>query len=88
LVKAKGRKGDILFAISTSGNSKNIIKAAQMAKELGLIVVGLTGAEGGQLRSACDLLIAIPSNDTQRIQEAHILVGHIICQIVEENYFI
>jgi D-sedoheptulose 7-phosphate isomerase len=87
LVKAKGRKGDILFAISTSGNSRNIIRAAQMAKELGLIVIGMTGESGGGLRSSCDVLINIPSSDTQRIQEAHIMVGHIICQIVEENYF-
>ena len=87
LVKAKGRKGDILFAISTSGNSANIIKASQTAKEMGLTVIGMTGNDGGQLKTCCDILIHIPSDDTQRIQEAHILIGHIICQLVEENLF-
>jgi D-sedoheptulose 7-phosphate isomerase len=87
LVQAKGKSGDILFAISTSGESKNIIRAAQKAKELGLIVVAMTGQHGGQLKIYADVWINVPAADTQRIQEAHILIGHIICQLVEENYF-
>ncbi|MBK8846652.1 MAG: D-sedoheptulose 7-phosphate isomerase [Bacteroidetes bacterium] len=87
LVKAKGRKGDILIALSTSGNSANIIKALQVAKERGLIIVGLTGATGGKMKDLCNYLINIPSNDTPRIQESHITAGHIICQLVEENMF-
>lgn len=87
LVKAKGRKGDVLFAISTSGNSGNIIEAVKTAKERGLIVIGMTGESGGKMKDMCDYLFNVPSNDTPRIQESHILIGHIICQLVEENYF-
>ncbi|MBW8050991.1 MAG: SIS domain-containing protein [Cytophagales bacterium] len=84
LIKAKGRKGDILVGISTSGNSGNIVNAIQTANDLGLITVGLTGTTGGELKDSCQYLINIPSNDTPRIQEAHILVGHIICELVEK----
>jgi D-sedoheptulose 7-phosphate isomerase len=87
LVKAKGRKGDVLIGISTSGNSQNIINAFQVAKERQMITIGFTGESGGKMKELSDFLINIPSTDTPRIQEAHITVGHIICQLVEENYF-
>lgn len=87
LVKGKGRKGDILFGISTSGNSKNIIRACDQARALGMITIGMTGATGGQLKPYCDFLLNVPSVDTPRIQEAHILLGHIICEYVEQNMF-
>ena len=87
IVKAKGRKGDVLFAISTSGNSQNVINAINQAKEQGMIIVGLTGKTGGKMKDICDFLIPVPSQDTPRIQEAHILIGHIICQLVEEDLF-
>ena len=87
LLESKGRKNDVLIAISTSGNSKNIVNAAAKAKELGITVVGLTGAKNGSLDSYCDHLLKVPSEDTPRIQEAHILIGHIICEIVELKLF-
>ena len=87
LVQAKGREGDILFGISTSGNSENIVKALAQAKNQGLTTVGFTGDSGGALKEYADHLINIPSTDTPRIQEAHILVGHIICEFVEANLF-
>ena len=87
IVKAKGRKGDILVGLSTSGNSGNIIEAFKVAKERGLIIVGFTGATGGKMAAYCDYLINIPSTDTPRIQECHITAGHIICQLVEEQFF-
>ena len=87
IVKAKGRKGDILVGLSTSGNSGNIVEAFKVAKERGLIIVGFTGETGGKMKEYCDYLINIPSTDTPRIQECHISVGHIICQLVEEKLF-
>ncbi|MEY4935758.1 MAG: hypothetical protein RIS64_2117 [Bacteroidota bacterium] len=87
LVRAKGRKGDILFCISTSGNSPNILKAIEVAKKRDIIVVGMTGKTGGKMGAMCDFLLNVPSNDTPRIQESHILLGHIICQLVEERMF-
>lgn len=87
LLRARGKKGDILFAISTSGNSRNVVHAAQTARELGLTVVVLTGADGGELKPYADVLCRVPSTDTQRIQEAHMLIGHIVCQLVEDIYF-
>ncbi len=87
IVKAKGRKGDILIGLSTSGNSGNIVEAFKVAKERGLIIVGFTGETGGKMKEFCDYLINIPSTDTPRIQECHITVGHIICQLVEEKFF-
>ena len=87
LVKAKGRQGDILFAISTSGNSMNIVKACEQAKQQQMLVVGMTGALGGKLKACCDFLLNVPSVDTPRIQESHIMVGHIICELVEKNIF-
>ncbi len=87
LVKAKGRKGDILIALSTSGNSGNIIKALETAHQREMINIGLTGSTGGKMKSLCNYLINVPSNDTPRIQESHIMIGHIICQLVEELQF-
>lgn len=87
LVKAKGRKGDILIGISTSGNSTNVIKAIEVANEIGMITVGMTGKPGGKMRNLCKYLINVPSTDTSRIQEAHIMIGHIICEIVEKELF-
>ena len=86
-IRAVGKKGDVLVAISTSGNSENIYNAIQMAKETGMYCVGLTGMTGGKMSSSVDTLINIPSVDTPRIQEAHILVGHIICELVEQELF-
>lgn len=86
-ISAKGREGDALIALSTSGNSKNIIKAIQAAKEKNMLTIGLTGESGGKMAGLCDYLIQIPSKDTPRIQEAHILVGHIICELVEAALF-
>lgn len=87
LVKAKGVKGDIVVGISTSGNSKNIIRAFQECKKLGVSTIALTGRTGGQMKTEADLLINVPSTDTPRIQETHILIGHIICEIVEMELF-
>ena len=87
LIDGIGLPGDILIGLSTSGNSKNIIKAFETAKEKGMVTIGFTGMTGGQLKSLSDYLINIPSTDTPRIQESHILVGHIICQLVEEKIF-
>ena len=68
------------------GNSSNIIKAINKAKELGALTIGLTGKDGGELKEICDHCLVIPSNNTARIQEAHILIGHMICEIVDEEY--
>ena len=87
IVKAKGRKGDVLVAISTSGNSENVINAIEQAKKQGMTVVGFSGKTGGKMKRFCDILIPVPSEDTPRIQECHILIGHIICQLVEEQLF-
>jgi len=87
LVKAKGRTGDVLIGISTSGNSKNIIKALEVANKIGMITVGMTGESGGKIIDICKYLINVPSKDTPRIQEAHIMIGHIICEIVEKELF-
>ncbi len=87
MLKGCGRKGDILFAISTSGNSKNIMNAIEEAKKQNMITVGMTGESGGRMREMCDYMLRVPSNDTPRIQESHILIGHIICQLIEEQLF-
>ncbi len=76
--------GDVAVGISTSGNSRNVVEAVNMARELGLFTIGLTGASGGQMRELVDALIAVPSNDTPRIQECHILIGHALCDAVEQ----
>ena len=87
LVMAMGRKNDILIGLSTSGNSVNINRAFKEANALGMITVGLTGQTGGELKEKCTYLLNIPSIDTPRIQEVHILIGHIICEIVENKLF-
>ncbi len=86
-IEAMGQKGDVFIAISTSGNSKNILMGLEAAKSKGLITVGLTGASGGKMAALCDYAIKAPSDSTPRIQECHILVGHIICGAVEANLF-
>jgi len=83
-VEALAKRGDVALGISTSGNSPNVIEAVKKAKALGLVTIGLSG-DGGKLKAACDILIAVPSKDTPRIQEAHIMIGHIICELVELN---
>lgn len=87
LVRAMGRPGDILVAISTSGNSNNIIKAVEAANDLDMITIGLTGMTGGRMIEVCKELIKVPSKDTPRIQESHIMIGHIICELVESSIF-
>ena len=87
MVKGMGRNGDILVGISTSGNSKNIILAIEEAKKAGMITVGLTGESGGKMRDLCNYILRVPSADTPRIQESHIMIGHIICLLIEEKLF-
>lgn len=87
LIEAKGAVGDVLVAISTSGNSVNIIKALEAAKQKGMITVGFTGESGGKMKELCHFLINVPSADTPRIQESHIMIGHIICELVETALF-
>ena len=87
IVKGSGRAGDILVSLSTSGNSVNIINAIEQAKKIGMINVVLTGETGGKMKAICDNLINVPSKDTPRIQESHIMIGHIICQLVEQELF-
>jgi D-sedoheptulose 7-phosphate isomerase len=86
-IEANGVKGDMFIGISTSGNSKNIIEALKTSQEKGIVTVGLTGASGGEMADLCDYCIKVPSKETPRIQEAHILIGHIICSVVEEELF-
>jgi D-sedoheptulose 7-phosphate isomerase len=88
LIKGIGIKGDIVIGLSTSGNSKNIIAAFEEAKSKGLVTIGFTGSTGGKMVDCSDYLINVPSNDTPRIQESHITVGHIICELVEDKYFV
>ena len=85
-LQANAKKGDILIGLSTSGNSSNINNAAIYAKKFGIKVISLTGNDGGKLKSISDLNINIDSNSTQRVQEMHILIGHIICDMIERNY--
>lgn len=87
MIDGIGEKGDVLIGLSTSGNSGNIIKAFEVAREKGMATIAFTGITGGQMKSVSDYLINIPSADTPRIQESHITIGHIICQLVEEKYF-
>lgn len=79
--------GDVLVGLSTSGNSKNIVEAFNVARKMGVITVGLTGAGGGKMNDLSDYLFNVPSSDTPRIQESHILIGHIICELVEAQIF-
>lgn len=87
LIKGLGKPGDILVGLSTSGNSTNIVKAFETAREKGMVTIGMTGEGGGKMKALSDHLISIPSRNTPRIQEAHMLIGHTICQLVEEQYF-
>lgn len=85
-VAGLGRVGDVLIGISTSGNSGNVVKAVELARTMGLHTIGFTGEGGGKMRELCDITLAIPSKVTARIQEMHILIGHIICELIEEGY--
>lgn len=87
LINGIGKQDDILVGMSTSGNSINILKAFETARAKGITTIGMTGQGGGKMAPLCDQLLAIPSSNTPRIQEAHMLLGHIICQLVEEKYF-
>ncbi|MBS1918896.1 MAG: D-sedoheptulose 7-phosphate isomerase [Bacteroidetes bacterium] len=87
MIDGIGEAGDVLVGLSTSGNSKNITSAFETARPKKITTVGFTGASGGKMKSLSDHLINVPSSDTPRIQESHILIGHIICQLVEEKYF-
>jgi len=87
LIKAKGRKGDVLIGLSRSGNSGNVLKAFELASEIGMITVGMTGESGGKMKSLSKYLLNVPSSDTPRIQECHIMMGHIICELVEDQMF-
>ena len=87
MINACGKKGDILFALSTSGKSKNIINAIHEAKEKGMTTVGFTGSKVNDMDSICDLIIKIPNSNVPRIQESHMLLGHIICDLIEQEMF-
>ena len=84
-VQGLGRAGDVLVAISTSGHSRNVIRAVEAARAAGMTVIGLLGRDGGALRELCDVAIVVPSQVTARIQEAHILIGHTLCGLIEES---
>lgn len=86
-LEANAKKGDVFFAISTSGNSEGILEAIKTAKEQGLFVIGFSGLTGGKMFPLCDYCFRVPSKDTARIQEAHILIGHIICALIEQAFF-
>ncbi len=87
LIRGKGRKGDVLFALSTSGNSANVIRGVEEAAKIGMTTIALTSGSGGKLKAIADHLIAIPTKDTMRTQEAHIMLGHLICELVETAIF-
>ncbi len=86
-VEAVGQEGDVLIAISTSGNSPNILKAIEAAKAKGIAVIGKTGKSGGKMKALCDLCLCMPSNETPKIQECHMLLGHIYCSLIEQAIF-
>lgn len=88
LIRGNGKKGDVLVGLSTSGNSLNITKAFETAKNLDITTIAFTGENGGKLKEVADYILQIPSTDTPRIQEAHILIGHIICELIETEMFI
>mgnify|MGYP001060638419 FL=1 len=87
MLEAIGKKGDVLIALSTSGNSENVVNAVKMANSLDMLSVGMSGGTGGKIKELCQHNIIIPSSNTARIQEAHIIVGHIFCQIIEDKLF-
>ena len=86
-VQAQGVEGDVFLGISTSGNSENIIRALQYCRQAGIRTIGLTGSGGGRMKEWCDICLEVPSSETPRIQEVHILIGHMLCCIVEEKLF-
>ena len=86
-IEALGAKGDVCLAISTSGTSPNIVAACEQAREQGIMVIGLLGRDGGSVKSLCDLALIVENDDTQRIQETHNLIGHILCELVEAEIF-
>lgn len=87
LVKGLAHTGDVLFGLSTSGNSPNIVKAFETAREKGVVTIGFTGEAGGKMKELSDYLFNVPSKNTPRIQESHIMIGHIICELTEAKYF-
>lgn len=87
LIEASAHKGDVLIALSTSGNSSNIINAIHQSEKMGVTTIGFTGASGGKMDQCCNYMVKVPSSDTPRIQEIHILFGHIICELVEQKMF-
>ena len=87
MLEAIGKKGDVLIALSTSGNSENVVNAVKMANSLDMLSVGMSGDKGGKIKELCQHNIIIPSSNTARIQEAHIIIGHIFCQIIEDKLF-
>ena len=86
-IEAKGRQGDVLYALSTSGNSPNVLRAIEAAKKKFMVVVGMTNAKGGKMANNCDYILKVPTIDTPRCQEAHIVMGHIICELVESAIY-
>ena len=84
-VRALGEKGDVLVGISTSGNSQNVLEAIDAAREKGLTIIGLTAYGGGKMKETCDICLAVPAKVTARAQEMHIMIGHILCEIAEED---
>ena len=88
LIQGIGKKGDILIGMSTSGNSKNVLLALKQAKEQNITTIGFTGEKGENMKVHCDLMLHIPSNDTPRIQECHLMLGHAICELVEKKLFL
>jgi len=87
IVKGMGKEGDILIGLSASGNSKNVLRAFEVANEIGMLTVAFTGESGGKMKDVVDFLINVPSGDTPRIQESHIMIGHILCESVESSLF-
>jgi len=87
MLQASAKRGDVLIGISTSGNSTNILKSFEVAKEIGVKTIAMTGETGGKMADCCDILINLPSKCTPRIQESHIMIGHIICEIIEATMF-
>ena len=85
-IVAFGKKDDVCIGISTSGNSQNVIRALKKAKEKGILTAGFTGKDGGKMKKFCDILINVPSDNTPRIQEVHILLGHLLCEFVEKDF--
>lgn len=86
-LEAIGKKGDVLFAFSTSGNSENILNLVEKAKDMNIFTIGLTGGAGGRMKDLCNLVLTIPSQETSKIQEAHMMLGHLICEQIETHFY-